>query len=776
MTHQGPSTPLTVVLPAFGPDRVIARAVESISGESELDFELIVVHDPGDGATRRRVDNLLRGKPARYVAAYATTPGGIRNAGAAAASGLYVAVVDGAEALDTEYVRLARAALDESPQHGFVVAPGELAAGLDRPERLVDLPFLLSSPWATSAVPIVRRTAIEQAGGFDESLPGLVEWDLLLTLSERGWSGELLAARALRYTQDDVRLREALRTDRYLPAIRRVFAKHAASFERHASRVLSDREAIARRLWESQGRELAERRERLSRELSDVLGELNAVRDELRAAGALRSEWSDLRRVTPRSRNWGLERGRPIDRHYIESFLAEHASDVRGSVLEMLDPALTTKYGEGRVERSDVLDIDPGNHRATIIADLRVPNRLPADTYDCFILTQTLHLIDDIQAAIAQAHRTLKPGGVLLATLPTLSMVAEEYGANGDHWRVTEAGARRLFEHVFGPGAVHTRARGNVLTATAFLYGLACDELELHELEADDPAYPMVITVRAVKAVGAPSLRSPARPRGSLILLYHQVTSRPHDVHGMAFDRDVFRRHLEHLRREWQPVRLSALASMAVDGELPEGAVALTFDDGYLDNLEHAAPLLAEFEMPATFFFNAEALERPHRFWWDCLEHALLHAETPVESITLRIGGEPHTLLMASAKERRAAHDRLYPVFKTSLPAVRDDLLRQLEAVSASEREPGGLRTASRAMRPMTVGEIRSLGAAPGIDIGAHGVHHVSLPGLSSDDLQREVFESRTALERVTGRVVDLFAYPFGDLSPEAVDMVRAAD
>src|SRR6185436_9012253 len=118
----------------------------------------------------------------------------------------------------------------------------------------------------------------------------------------------------------------------------------------------------------------------------------------------------------------------------------------------------TTTYGGDRVEKSDVVDIDPGNHRATVIADLSAADQLPADAYDCFILTQTLHLIGEIQPAIAQAHRALKPGGVLLATLPSVSMVAEEYGKTGDHWRVTEAGARRLFDGIFRPEDVEVHA------------------------------------------------------------------------------------------------------------------------------------------------------------------------------------------------------------------------------------------------------------------------------------------------------------------------------
>jgi peptidoglycan/xylan/chitin deacetylase (PgdA/CDA1 family) len=267
----------------------------------------------------------------------------------------------------------------------------------------------------------------------------------------------------------------------------------------------------------------------------------------------------------------------------------------------------------------------------------------------------------------------------------------------------------------------------------------------------------------------APAIRSAKDARRSaLILLYHQVAARPRDLHGLAVDPVTFRSQLEHLRDRWQPVSLSRLAEASIAGEPLEAAVAVTFDDGYLDNLEHAAPLLAEFEIPATFFLTAERLDCQRFFWWDCLE-LVLEADVLNGKIPIRVDGELHVLAMRTAAERRATHDYLYSICKASLPATRDDVLRQLSAVCpcSPDMDSG---------RPMTAAEIQSFKAFPSIAIGAHGLHHVSLSGLAGDQLQREVFESRTALERVTGRTVDLFAYPYGDVSPEAVEMVRAAD
>jgi len=206
----------------------------------------------------------------------------------------------------------------------------------------------------------------------------------------------------------------------------------------------------------------------------------------------------DLDRRTPVSREWGYERGTPIDRYYIERFLEKHSSDIKGRVLEVQEADYTRKFGTSRVERSDVLDLDPANARATIIADLRSAGNIPPDTFDCIILTQTVHVIDDMRAVFGECARILKPGGVLLTTLPSASRVCLEYGHDGDFWRVTEAGARQLLEGIFPSDLLAVESHGNVLVNAAFLYGLGCHELRIDDFEAADPYFPLVVSARAM--------------------------------------------------------------------------------------------------------------------------------------------------------------------------------------------------------------------------------------------------------------------------------------
>jgi len=204
-----------------------------------------------------------------------------------------------------------------------------------------------------------------------------------------------------------------------------------------------------------------------------------------------------LRRTTPLSDVHGFDRGTPVERHYIERFLETHRQDIRGRVLEMGDSHYTRRYGAA-VARADVLDIVPDNPHATIIADLTAADAIPADSFDCFIFTQTLHLIYDVPAALAHTHRILRPGGVLLATVPGVGRVANP-GDGTTYWSFTTASCTRLFGEAFGQASIAVAAHGNVLTCIGRLMGLACEDLSRAELDLDDPRFPLVVTVRAVK-------------------------------------------------------------------------------------------------------------------------------------------------------------------------------------------------------------------------------------------------------------------------------------
>lgn len=215
-------------------------------------------------------------------------------------------------------------------------------------------------------------------------------------------------------------------------------------------------------------------------------------------AGWLR--FGHLRRLTPLSPCWGADRGQPIDRYYIENFLASRTEDIRGHVLEIGWNAYTTMYGGGKVTKSEVLHIAAGNPDATIIADLTSADHLPSDTFDCIILTQTLHFIYDVRAAVQTLYRILKPGGVLLVTGPGINKFSRvDMPDWADYWHFTTRCLERLLGEVFPAANIKIESYGNVLVALATLHGLAAEELSQVEMDYFDPDFEVLITARAVK-------------------------------------------------------------------------------------------------------------------------------------------------------------------------------------------------------------------------------------------------------------------------------------
>jgi hypothetical protein len=207
-----------------------------------------------------------------------------------------------------------------------------------------------------------------------------------------------------------------------------------------------------------------------------------------------------LTRLEPVSRIFGFDRGKPVDRWYIERFLAAHAADVRGRVLEVAEPTYTQWYGGDDVTHADVLHAAAGSDEATVVGELVTGEGLPRDAYDCFVMTQTLQVIYDAAAAVRGARQLLAPDGVLLATVPGISQISREDRRDwGDWWRFTSDSARRLFGDAFGPDNVDVEAHGNVLSAACFLYGFAAEELSEDELAHHDPDFELLMTIRAVK-------------------------------------------------------------------------------------------------------------------------------------------------------------------------------------------------------------------------------------------------------------------------------------
>ncbi len=670
--------------------------------------------------------------------------------GLARATADWLVVLSAGECLVATSMPHLRHAIENVSSGGFVAAAARIVAQ-DIDEVIVASG--VSSPAAFDpGHPGLRalcwqRATVERAGGFDRDLTSTSRYELWLRLVSHGVSGEAMAEPVVQVpVAPGSALYEELATAAHSGEIAAVHERHRSLLEAHALALLLGRaERVA------------------------TLGSRHARGPQPPAVPAGRDPMPPLseigRRASPLSLDWGYERGGPLDRIYIEQFIAANAADIRGVVLEVQEPGYTTTFGGRAVTRSDVIDVDETNKGATILADLRAAAQLPSSEYDCIVLTQTLHVIPEMAEVIAECHRVLRPGGVLLATLPAVSRVCLEYGRDGDFWRVTPAGARRLFESAFGAD-VEVVTFGNALTGSAFLYGVGAAEVPAGA-DIADPYNPMLVGVRARKAGAdhAPGVTR-ARHDHGLVLLYHRVQSGDPDPHGIAVSPEAFDEQTAWLASRCAVLPLDELVEGARARRLPPRAVAITFDDGYLDTLEMAAPCLSRHRLPATCFVATADLDGPHVFWWDRMAAALFSGDTP-DTLTVTVAGRDWTFATGTPGERVLAHSMLYSHARQTSAEDRARLVADLIAWR------GGDRTSARCRR-MTADELRSV-TASGVALGAHSVTHPLMTLLRREEQVEEIAACRTRLERIGGRPVTGFAYPFGAVDEGVRDAAREA-
>ena len=213
---------------------------------------------------------------------------------------------------------------------------------------------------------------------------------------------------------------------------------------------------------------------------------------------SIRNNEKDRFSLQPVSRKFGYDRGTPIDRFYIEKFLERNKSCIHGHVLEIGNNFYTRKFGS-HITRSEVLNVVSAEG-TTIVGNLETGENIPADTFDCIILTQSIQMIYDVKSALKNAIDALKIGGTLLVTASGISQISR-YDMNrwGEYWRFTDKSLKSLLAEYVPEKNIHVKTFGNLAIAKAFLDGLADHELPKHILNHNDNDYQVVLAGRAFK-------------------------------------------------------------------------------------------------------------------------------------------------------------------------------------------------------------------------------------------------------------------------------------
>lgn len=200
----------------------------------------------------------------------------------------------------------------------------------------------------------------------------------------------------------------------------------------------------------------------------------------------------------PVSKRFGLERGTPIDRVYIERFLKEHSDRIKGTVMEIADSQYTEMLGRDVVQ-SLVLHLS-GWGKGVIRGNLETGEGISENSVDCLICTQTIQFIYDVHSVVRQIHRLLKPGGTALVTAHCLGQISlYDYHNWGEYWRFTDMSMRKLFSEAFADSNITVQSWGNVKTAIACQYGLCAEDLREEDFEFQDEQYPVIITASVKK-------------------------------------------------------------------------------------------------------------------------------------------------------------------------------------------------------------------------------------------------------------------------------------
>lgn len=519
---------VAVIVTTYNHARFLADALDSVLAQTEPAREIVVVDDgsqddPAAVVARYAGVRLIR-QPNQGLAA-------ARNTGLRAVGSAKVLFLDADDRLLPRAVAAGLACFERCPDAAFVYGGHRVIDGGGRPlspdryEAIGADPYealLRGNRICMHAAALYLTPVLRAAGGFDTTLPRCEDYDLYLRISQR----HAVASHA--ETVAEYRWHGSNMSDNEAEMLHWALHVH----DRHAERAGQQAQTMSawregRRLWrEHYAGEMLDKARRTARTPIDharAVGRALIAAPSLtaqRVTGAVqrrlaralplpasrggvpapgRVALGDLDRDTPISANFGYDRGTPIDRGYIEAFLQQHAVDIRGRALEIGDDAYCRRFGGARITRQDVLNIKATAPGTTIVGDLASAGVLPPAAFDCMVLTQTLHLIFDLRAAVARLHEALRPGGVALVTVPGITPIDRHEWRDCWYWSLTPQSAMRLFAEVFGAEQVGVHSWGNVLAATAFLHGLALEEVDRARLSTVDAAYPVTVAVRAVK-------------------------------------------------------------------------------------------------------------------------------------------------------------------------------------------------------------------------------------------------------------------------------------
>ena len=520
---------VAVVIPTYNDPKYLRDALSSVFAQTRAVDEVIVVDDGSDQSPAPVLEDFPS------VALLRKQNGGLasaRNAGLHLAKSSYICFLDADDRLKPNAVASGLACFQHKPQaamvyggHYQINADGN-RTGSDNYKPIGADPYatlLTGNIIGMHATSLFRRDHLLALGGYDEQLHRGEDYDLYLRLAQQypiashpeiiaeyRWHGQNMSSNTGQMLEtilsihDRHRPEENRRLDFWLQGRRswqhwygrgqretwvdQPQRLEGASASDWPVRIFDH---IARRILPKRLLKPSQRQWSLpKRLLKPFQRQWPPPRGEI--------DFGSLASTRPVSMDFGWDRGTPVDRYYVENFLRDCSLDIKGRVLEVGDDSYSCRFGTG-IMQQDVLHVNSEDPKVTITGDLTTLGVLPENAFDCIVLTQTLQLIFDLNEAVKGLHAALKPGGVLLLTVPGITQTDRYEWATNWCWSFTATSVHRLFDRFFRPGDLRVAAHGNVFAAICLLAGAVQEELDTKQLDVHDPAYPVIITLRAQK-------------------------------------------------------------------------------------------------------------------------------------------------------------------------------------------------------------------------------------------------------------------------------------
>jgi glycosyltransferase involved in cell wall biosynthesis len=520
---------VAIVITTYNQAHFLADAITSALRQTVAAAEIIVIDD---GSTDDPAAVAALFAPVRLVRQVNAGLSAARNAGLRQVTSGIVIFLDADDRLTPLAVQAAIEGLAEDPAALMTYGGYRVISPDGSPASDIWCEDLGADPYATlmargnligmHATVAYRSAHLRRIGGFDEELRACEDLDVYLRLSS-----EAVPRRHGRFVAEYRHHSDNMSRDKrfMMVSVRRVYEKQVMARPEMMSVAEVGVSTIARKYAPEIGMQAAIRILRTGfnrhdtglvlqsiREVPFVVGALALRRIAIRIIRRLpapvqrlvgvrpalgKVNFGDFHGTEPIGGNFGYDRGLPVDRHYIEQFLGSNADAIKGRVLEIGDNEYTLKFGRDQVTKSDILHYTAVNPKATFVGDLADPNLLPAGTFDCIIITQTLQFLFDLATTFRNIHNALAPGGVFLCTVPGITSVDPWEWPDSWYWSFTDSAMRRLLKADFHPDEISIQNYGNVFASVAFLEGLALDEVPLAKLTPYDPRFPMIIGTRS---------------------------------------------------------------------------------------------------------------------------------------------------------------------------------------------------------------------------------------------------------------------------------------